>query len=423
MPTRISLKSLASLLIAAALIFVGSADASAQDGASPAQSFFVEDYVSELQFPVGVAATPGGDLLVTEKFGTVRLIRDGELLDNPIASVDVTAQNEAGLIGIQPMPDYEESGEFLIVYTPEEPLDKIFVSHMQLDDDRARMLEERWLELPSRAGTDRHYAANLRFTADGEYLFIALGDLRQDELAQNLDRLPGSILRYNADGTIPDDNPFGSDSPIFAYGLRNPFDFDLDAEGRPYAIENGADVNDEINFIEPGNNYGWPLLEGYCDNLPIHEPCDDADLFTDPAFEFRTITGPTGVVVYKGELFEDLQGDILSAGWHSGVVHQLRPRDGDPSVLEKLGIFYVPGGDMGITDIEVDRDGAILVVLAGSSGGEIKRLVPADGQRQAEQSEEGSSGCSVASENGAPLPAAALMLVGLGLGLVVRRRA
>jgi glucose/arabinose dehydrogenase len=382
----------------------------------------IDDFIDGLQFPVSLAPTTNGDILVAEKFGTVRLVRDGALLEQPIASFDVTAENEAGFIGITPMPDYAETGEFLAVYTPEEPLDKIFVSHMQVDGDRARTLEERFIELPSRQSTDRHFGGNLRFSPDG-YLFVTLGELRKREWSQDTSNLPGSVLRYNADGTVPDDNPFGN--AVFAYGMRNPFDLDFDADGRLYTSENGGDVNDEINLIDSGDNYGRPLVQGYCDNFPTHEPCDDADLFTPPAFEFRTINGPTGLMVYKGEMFPDLVGHILVGGWHSAAVHRLAPGD-DPAQLEHLDPLYKLQGDLGVTDLEEANDGAVLVLLAGREGGEIKRIV-ADGDDAEEtpaESEEAEGGCSATGGNGPMMLGWMLMalVVGfLGRGALARR--
>lgn len=377
-------------LLAAAVFLAPSALCALPDGLA------VEDYVDGLQFPVSIAATGTGEVLVAEKFGTVRLVRDGQLLDQPLAAVDVTTENEAGLIGITTTPDFADSGQFLILYTPDDPLDKIFVSLLEIEDDRARMLDEQFLELPSRPSTDRHYSGNLRFGPDGA-LYISLGDLRDDTFSQDESSWPGSILRFNADGTIPDDNPFGSDNPVYAYGLRNSFDFGFDADGRLYASENGAEVNDEVNLIEAGNNYGWPLLEGYCDNFPIHEPCEDADAFVDPAYEFRTVTGPTGVVVYTGELIEQLRGDVLVAGWHSEWVHRLVPGE-DPTTLEQVEPLYVADGDLGITDVKMADDGAVLLVLAGSSGGQIKRIVPdgsqPDDSGEDAQSDGGSGGCT-----------------------------
>jgi glucose/arabinose dehydrogenase len=397
-----SLKTLGHWAIVAVILLLSSSATALPEG------MIVEDFIEGLQFPVSLAPTSNGDILVAEKFGAVRLIRSGELLEQPIASFDVTTENEAGFIGITPMPDYADTGEFLALYTPEEPLDKIFVSHMQVDGDRARVLEERWLEFPSRPTTDRHYAGNLRFSSDG-HLFVTLGDLREREWAQDTTNLPGSVLRYNADGTVPNDNPFGN--AIYAYGMRNPFDLAFDADGRLYTSENGGDANDEVNHIEAGQNYGWPLVQGYCDNFPIHEPCDDADLFTPPAFEFRTINGPTGLMIYTGEMFPELSGHLLVSGWHSAAVHRLAPGD-DPTTLEHLSPLYKPQGELGVTDLEQANDGAVLVLLAGREGGEIKRIVAAgetvsDPPADQDQTE---GGCSTTREQ-SPVGAGWLLMV------------
>lgn len=358
---RLCLLALTCILVSASAL----TDASAE-------TYRIEEVASGLSFPVSFKQLPNGDFLVVEKFGAVHLVRDGAPLDGPIASFDVTAQNEAGLLSVELTPDFEQSGQFLVAYTPEEPLEKMYVSRLELVEDRARVLDEPLIEVPSRPQTDRHYGGNIRFGPDG-YLYMGLGDLTVKERAQDSAQMPGSLLRFNADGTVPDDNPFGADNPVWATGLRNPFDFDISSDGRVFVGDNGEDINDEVNEVVAGSNYGWPLLQGFCDNRPSYEPCENADAFAAPAHEFRTIIGPTGVLYYEGDALPEVTGQLLVAGWHSGKVHRLEVA-GPGELFEPLDPLYRVSGDFGITDIEQSNDGTILLLAAGRDTGKILEI-------------------------------------------------
>lgn len=247
------------------------------------------EVVTGLSFPVAMAVAPGGTLLITEKTGNVRAVRQGVLDPAPIARFEPHTNNEAGVLGITLVPDFATTSEFLVLYTPLADLNHIRVARLRLaPNGPAEVLADPWLELPSRP-TDRHYSGNMRFGPDGK-LYITLGELRRAEWAQD-PNLPGSILRYNADGSVPTDNPFSTTSAVYAMGVRNSYDLTIARDGRIYASENGGDINDEVNHIEAGKNYGWPLVQGYCDHLPTHEPCQPDDAYVDPIVEFRQVIG------------------------------------------------------------------------------------------------------------------------------------
>lgn len=333
--------------------------------------------VDELEFPVKMEPLGGQDLLVTEKMGAVRLIRDGELVDQPVAQFDVKVQNEAGLLDVTAALDFDDSGEFFISYTPQDNLESLYISRLRLEGDSAQILDDPWIELPSIPASDRHFGGTMAFGPDG-YFYFSIGDLREVDRAQDIDDPAGSILRYRRDGTIPATNPLGENNPIFAYGLRNPFGISFDSDGNLWNVENSDDVNDELNLIEEGLNYGWPLVEGRCDNFPDHEPCEDAEDYEDPVYEFRTVTGPTAVVRYEGELIEAYAGDLMATGWHSGAIHHLKWNEGEGRV-EKKGIFFEALTEgAGLTDIAIADDGAIFVQESSPSGGAIYRIAPGD---------------------------------------------
>lgn len=338
-----------------------------------------ERVVTGLRFPVALAATPDGTLLVTEKEGAIRVVRDGKLVTAPAATFSPIVRNEAGLLAVELAPDFEVSRRFYVTYTPQAFQDAIHVVRLELEGDTAKVLDDPWLALPSNAGTDRHYAANLKFGPRGE-LYVSLGELRNEADAQNPETLPGSLLRYEADLSIPADNPFPG-SPVFAYGLRNPFGLEVAADGRIIVGDNGADVADELNLIEPGRNYGWPLVEGFCDHFPKREPCATPGLYADPIREFRQVVSPTGIVIYDGALMPERRGELWVGGFHSNAVHRfaLGAGNGPVEPLGNLIEFSQEAGAYsgGIVDLEVAPDGALLVLMGGFKAGEIWRIAPA----------------------------------------------
>ncbi|MBA2663621.1 MAG: PQQ-dependent sugar dehydrogenase [Bradymonadaceae bacterium] len=144
------------------------------------------------------------------------------------------------------------------------------------------------------------------------------------------------------------------------------------------SAENGDDVNDEVNLITAGANYGWPLIEGHCDNYPRHEPCERADEFISPVHEFRTIVGPTGVLVYSGKMMPQYTGNVFVSGWHSARIDRF-VWNPDTGRLDYKGEFFsVPGGSSGFTDIIEASDGAILALESGTEAGTIYRIAPTD---------------------------------------------
>jgi glucose/arabinose dehydrogenase len=397
-----------------------------------------------LTFPVAMTQTPSGDILVSEKFGTVRLIRDGELVDEPVAQFAVKSANEAGLLGIAVMPDFEQSSEFVVTYTPSEDLDSLYLSRLRLNEDgTADKLADPWLVLPSRAEITRHFGGNVFFTE--EHMFVMLSDILDFKTAQQTENLFGSALRYNHDLSIPADNPLGPDNPIYAWGFRNCFDLYIAENGRFYCGENGQSKHDQIERVKKGTNHGWPRALGYCDHYPIMERCEGMG-FTEPAYEFPYRVGPTGIVVYEGDMFPEYKNHVFLGGWHSGEVHHLIPDDADGDVIveDEEPWFILPEGPFelrndaetehldqyGVTDVAIANDGAFLVLESGVDRGSIYRVATADailnsdnivemGERRLKNKPP--SGCSQGTGS-SPASLALFMFAVLGVLLFGRRR-
>lgn len=226
----------------------------------------LETVVEGLHIPWAAEFAPDGRIFLTERPGTVRVVRDGKVDLRPWAEIQVAHVGEAGLLGLALAPDFARTGAVYVYHTY---------------DDGGR-LWNRVVRLVSRGGgsgqidkviIDRipggvvHDGGRIRFGPDGK-LYVTTGDAREPGQAQNRASLAGKILRLNPDGTIPDDNPFLG-SPVYSLGHRNPQGLAWHPQTRTmYEAEHGPSgefglcCRDEINVIEAGKNYGWPEASG-----------------------------------------------------------------------------------------------------------------------------------------------------------------
>lgn len=237
------------------LAALSSAPAAAQP---PAGRPRAETVATGLEVPWALAFAPDGRLFVTERPGRIRVVKDGRLDPEPVATLTVAATGEAGLMGLALDPRFADNGHLYVCYTAEAPGGLVNrVARLTLRDGRAG--NERVL-LDGMRGAAIHDGCRLRFGPDGK-LYATMGDAAEPRLAQQKDSLNGKILRLEADGSVPRDNPFPG-SPVWSLGHRNPQGLAWDGKGRLLAAEHGPNAHDEINRIEPGKNYGWPDVYG-----------------------------------------------------------------------------------------------------------------------------------------------------------------
>ena len=257
----------------------------------------VTTWVEGLEIPWALAFLPGGDALVTERPGRIRLIRDGALREAPYAELDVLHTGEAGLMGIALHPDF-----------PEPPF--VYVMHTYRGGDGLANRVVRLRHQGDHAEFDRvildgipggrfHDGGRIAFGPDG-LLYIAAGETFTRELAQRRDSLGGKILRVTPDGEVPADNPFPG-SPVYSLGHRNPQGLAWDpATGALFASEHGPSGEvgfgafDEVNVIRKGANYGWPEVVGAPGQAP----------YADPLIAWPEVTTPpAGLAFHRGDLY------------------------------------------------------------------------------------------------------------------------
>lgn len=253
-----------------------------------------QSVATDIQVPWGVAFLPDGDALVAER-PTGRILQvspDGEQSD-VMTVPDVADMGEGGLLGLATSPTYDDDGLLYAYLTTAE-------------DNRIVRFElggEPEVILAGIANADIHNGGRIAFGPDG-MLYAGTGDAGNTEAAQDVDSLNGKILRLTPDGEPPPDNPF-PDSVVYSYGHRNVQGLAWDDSGAMYGVEFGQNEFDEVNLIEPGSNYGWPVVEGEGDT--------DGDRFTNPLVVWTTEeSSPSGAVVINETLYvAALRGERL----------------------------------------------------------------------------------------------------------------
>ena len=218
-----------------------------------------------LDTPWAIDFAPDGRAFVSERAGRIRVIRDGQLVEEPWLTLEVVETGESGLMGIALDPQFQQTRYLYAAYTLRAG-GGLQNRVVRLKDDPATnkgTVDKVLLE--SIPGAATHDGARVRFGPDGK-LYVTMGDAQNPPAAQDRASLSGKVLRLNADGSIPADNPFPG-SPVYSYGHRNPQGLAWQpGTGRLYVTEHGPSGSpcclDELNFVEAGKNYGWPTITG-----------------------------------------------------------------------------------------------------------------------------------------------------------------
>jgi len=318
------------------------------------------------------AVAPDGRIFVTEQSGRLRIVKVGQLLAQPFVTLPVDPFGERGLLGVTLHPDFATNGWLYLYYTtPEGGVHNRISRFVATQDVAAPGGETILVDLPPLNSVPKHNGGAMAFGADGK-LYVAVGDNTNSALAPSLASTFGKMLRFNADGSIPFDNPFlaqttGINRAIWARGLRNPFTFAIEAgTGRIHINDVGAESWEEVNLGRAGADYGWPATEG-----PTGNPAFDAPVLayahanSPTLFHGRAIVGAAFYRPTTPVLGPQYVGSYFFADYVEGWVYRT-----DPAGSGVAMAFAQLGGAP--TGLVVGGDGALYVLI----GNRIDRIGP-----------------------------------------------
>ena len=367
--------------------------------------FSVDTVTGGLVHPFSMVFTPEGDLLVTERPGRLRIIRDDVLIDDPVeglpeilaigqGAMPQDGREQAGMRDLVLHPDFAENRLLYLSYTKPGPdsLGNIAVVRGRFENDRLSDVEELFHADALGNGSNRSSQWGGRLALDGKgYLFITIGDRQwpsegdlSEHPSQSLSSHNGTTIRLHEDGRVPEDNPFvgqdGVHPEIWTYGHRNAQGLAIHPEtGDVWLNEHGPQGGDELNLVRPGLNYGWPVVGfgvNYRTGIAIHSATHQ-DGMEPPVHIWVPSIGVTGMLFYTGAAFPDWRGDMIVASLRGEQLVRLT-LDGQQVAREETLI----SGMGRIRDVRQGPEGIIYLAMDGDARGfdgdptPIVRLIP-----------------------------------------------
>src|SRR5262245_25119072 len=367
---------------------------------------FTMTKVAEFRLGWRLAFLPDGRMLVTEKVGPVWLVtQKGE--KTPVDNVPaVLWQGQGGMLGVFLSPHYATDHSVYLTYAEpgaEERSSSLVLARARLavGENTASLegLQVLWRQMPK--GRGGQFGAQIAFSPDGRYLFLTVGERQRMTPAQDPDQELGKILRLTLDGkpapgnpmagktgaasvpliTPPRDTELAKTAPVvstntfegpnlapsetWVSGVRTPYGLAFAPDGRLWEVEHGPRGGDELNLIEPGKNYGWPLVS-YATNyngVPIPSPDDRSDL-TKPVIYWTPIIAPGNLTFYNGALFPQWKGSALMGGMQTQTLNRITfDGKGGAAPAERWSVGHR------IRDVEVAPDGALWLLEDANPGG------------------------------------------------------
>ncbi len=328
---------------------------------APAVVIDVEVVATGLNTPWAIDFAPDGRIFITERPGRVRIIENGQLLDEPWITIDIARGGESGLLGLALDPQFEQTRFVYLAYTYPDEDGRLKNRLVRLRDDPLRGKGELDIILVDGVpGASNHDGGRVRFGPDDK-LYWTMGDAQTADRAQDLSSLNGKILRLNTDGTVPVDNPF-PDSLIYSYGHRNPQGLAWQpGTGRLYSTEHGpsgfqGSGQDEVNYIEAGRNYGWPIITGEKVQEGMVSP-----LIQSGSSE---TWAPGGAAFVVGGAWD---GSLLFVGLRGQGLYRLIVDINEPDKV--LSFERLLSGEYGrLRDVAQGPDGAIYILTSNRDG-------------------------------------------------------
>lgn len=342
---------------------------------SQKQKFGVDTITQALKNPWGMAFLPDGRILVTDRAGEINIIKDGKLSDEKIQNVpEVYANGQGGLLDIVIHPNYATNGWIYLSYSkPGENGGGTVIARTKLEGNTFTGLQELFSAQPFTTSSV-HFGCRIVFDGNG-YIFFSSGERGTKENAQDLSNHLGKILRLHEDGKVPTDNPFvdtqGARPEIWSYGHRNPQGLVFDRDTKIlWDVEHGPKGGDELNKVEKGKNYGWPVVTYGIDynGSPISD-IQEKEGMEPPVKYWVPSIAPCGMVQVTGNKYPNWRNNLLiGALAHTHVARveiDIDKAVGEEKLLDKIGR---------VRAVAQSPDGYIYV--ATENPGMLVRLVP-----------------------------------------------
>lgn len=326
-----------------------------------------------LDAPWAIGFLPEGDILVTERAGRLLLVGEDGL--TPVSGLgEIQARGQGGLLDLLVPRDFAQTRTLFFSYSkPQQAGAGTAVARAELSPDGTRL--SNWqviFEMAPGSQGGRHFGSRITEAEDGT-LFVTVGERGDRPSAQDLSRHNGSVVRIAKDGSVPPENPFtGRDDAqpeIWSYGHRNPQGAAMDADGQYWVVEHGARGGDEVNRVEKGANYGWPVISYgvHYSGGQIGEGTHKEGM-EQPAFYWDPSIAPSGMMIYSGKLWSEWEGDFFIGSLKFNMISRL---SGDP--LEE--VERIEGAETArVRDIREGPEGAIWFLSVGQ--GALYRVTP-----------------------------------------------
>ncbi|MBD2258781.1 PQQ-dependent sugar dehydrogenase [Pseudanabaena sp. FACHB-2040] len=321
----------------------------------------VEEVASGLEVPWGIDFLPNSDMLVTERAGRVRLVRQGQLQPNPVATIEATDVGEGGLLGIAVHPDFASNRWFYVYYTANRDGSRTnLVERWQLSEDGLSATRDRTIlgDIPV---AQFHNGGRIRFGPDG-MLYIGTGDARDPDISQDQNSLAGKILRVTPEGEVPADNPFPG-NPVFISGIRNTQGFDwIDAStlwvtDHGPSGELGRSGHDKASVARAGDNLGWPTTYR----------CESEPGLVTPSIVWQQALPPGGSVIYTGTAIPEWQDSLIIATLRSEHLQRVAFDPQNPGQVQSHEV-YLQGEYGRLRDAVMGPDGELYITTSNCDG-------------------------------------------------------
>ena len=345
---------------------------------STLHDYRVVTVVDGLVQPWSIAFLPSGDMLITERPGRLRIVRQGKLLPQPVEGVPkVFVSSQGGLLEVMLHPNFASNRLVYLSYSKpgaDDSQSRTALIRGRFENDRLTGVEEIFEAVSSGRN---HFSGKIAFDKNG-FLFLTLGDRQvppegnlEAHPAQDLSNHHGKIVRLHDDGRVPSDNPFvnraGARPEIWSYGHRNAQGLAIHPEtGDIWINEHGPQGGDELNRIQPGRNYGWPVIGfgvNYTTGLAIHAGTHREGM-EQPVHVWVPSIGISGLMIYTGNRFPQWRGNIFAGGMVGQQLARLT-LDGQ-RVVNRETLVQQMGR---IRDVRQGPDGYIYLVTDDREGG------------------------------------------------------